>query len=92
MGTCACFSFIREPCRRREGCAPPFPTTNRANAFIPSSTEWNLGASLWRSGWGYSVKVDHLANLRCYLPSASNTTRALIGLPRGVSFDVSRTF
>jgi iron complex outermembrane receptor protein len=70
----------------------PFPATNRANSIIPSSTVWNLGASLWRKGWGYSVKIDNVSDLRYYIPSASSTTRALIGLPRVVSFDVTRKF
>lgn len=70
----------------------PFPTANRSNSIIPSSTVWNLGASLWRKGWGYSVKVDNITNLRYYIPSASSNTRALIGLPRVVSFDVTRKF
>ncbi|MBC7365601.1 MAG: TonB-dependent receptor [Undibacterium sp.] len=70
----------------------PAPTTNRSNSIIPSSMVWNIGANYWRKGWGYGVKVDNLANLRYYIPSASSTTRALIGLPRVVSFDVTRKF
>ena len=70
----------------------PFPTSNRSNSFVPSSTVWNLGASLWRKGWGYTVKVDNITNLRYYIPSASSNTRALIGLPRVVSVDVTRKF
>ena len=70
----------------------PFPTTNRSNSIIPSSTVWNLGASLWRKGWSYGVKIDNLANLRYYIPSASSNARLLIGVPRVVSCDVTRKF
>jgi iron complex outermembrane receptor protein len=70
----------------------PFPTANRSNSLIPSSTVWNLGASFWRNGWSYGVKVDNITDLRYYIPSASSNTRALIGLPRVVSFDVTRKF
>ena len=70
----------------------PFPTTNRSNSIIPSSTVWNLGANWWRKGWGFSAKIDNLTNLRYHIPSASSNLRALIGLPRAVSFDVTRKF
>lgn len=70
----------------------PFPTTNRSNSIIPSSTVWNLGASLWRKGWSYGVKLDNIANLRYYIPNASSSARLLIGTPRIVSFDVTRKF
>ena len=70
----------------------PAPTSNRSNSIIPSSTVWNVGANLWRKGWSYGVKLDNVANLRYYIPSASSNTRALIGLPRVVSFDVTRKF
>lgn len=70
----------------------PFPTANRSNSIIPSSTVWNFGASYWRKGWGYSIKIDNVSDLRYYIPSASSTTRALIGLPRVISFDVTRKF
>ncbi len=70
----------------------PFPTTSRSNSIIPSSTVWNLGLSLRRRGWSYTAKVDNLTNLRYYIPSSSSTTRALVGLPRVVSGDVTRRF
>ena len=70
----------------------PFPTTNRSNSIIPSSTVWNLGASLRSKGWSYGVKLDNIANLRYYIPNASSTARLLIGTPRIVSFDVSCKF
>lgn len=70
----------------------PFPTTNRSNSIVPASTVWNLGANLWRKGWSYGVKIDNITNLRYYIPSASSNARLLIGLPRVLSFDITRKF
>lgn len=73
--------------------AAPFPTTNRSNSIIPSSTLWNLGAGYtFSEHWSLAAKVDNLTNLHYYIPSASNTTRALVGLPRVVSVDVNYKF
>ncbi len=73
------------------GLAPTL-TSNRSNAIIPSSTFWEVGANRWRDGWSCGVKLDNVTNLRYYIPSASRNTRALFGLPRVVSFDVTRKF
>jgi iron complex outermembrane receptor protein len=71
----------------------PFPTTNRANSIIPSSTVWNVGAGyVIGRNWSLSAKLDNVTDLRYYIPNASNNTRALLGLPRVISFDVTRKF